>query len=500
MAVNITIPDHLKALATKAAVHVGGWADLNGVTTMHGKAEQAAASPHADLIKQLRALKTPEEKLLAVKQFAADTTMASPEQAAQFVPNYIHAATALLNDADIRRVMDPALVERIGKEPKAAGIIAADMKGLVIADPTAAAAGKTWLAQNQPGKSWNAQTAGDYFRQLPPNSQPVIQVTISNDDMSKLPPEVRGQLNLDYAVLYHPLFHPATTELPNTHNAQFFNATYDRLREGEVMTLANGSYQGVQMQDFQGGTMRFGIDEDKNGKSVEYTTRIQGLDVRGQHAAMEIGGLTTIDGMKVDANTHILNLQAEPNATIMNADLSEATISMASHLQGTRWQNVTFNGTVLHGVDLSGATLTNVAFNNVTKETLQGLNLAGASLTNVSINGEKLTPELAARYQINIEGTRSLAQAGAKIETPQVLTSYETISALNQAGQAISAGKFDIAQRFQEKAAAITVAEVSPHDDFSKALPVALPNLKAPAKAENVDMGAYTRAPARGGK
>jgi uncharacterized protein YjbI with pentapeptide repeats len=235
---------------------------------------------------------------------------------------------------------DPAISQAVGNNPATAAQTAADMTGLII------------------GKKDSG-----------------IQVTLSDADIQNMPPEVKNHLTLEDCVLYHPCFHPASTELPNTHNATFHDAEFRELGKDQVVTLDNGRYEGVRFTDIKDGT-------------IVVDARVDGLDISGVRAELHMSGNSVVNGMSVDKRTDILKLEAAPGATIMHANLGDATISMASSLRETVWQNVQFNGTGLRDVDMTGATLAAVTFENAD---VQDLNLSGAKLTNVIINGELIS-------------------------------------------------------------------------------------------------------------
>ena len=451
--------------------------------------ELAAGMTEQNLSQQLSTISDPTLRLTALRQYVANQVTASPDLSQHFIKNQQAMMQAYLQRPEISQALspeDPAYAVKIQQQ---APITAANMSGIVI------------------GQKGSGQ-----------------QVTLSDADIQELPYDVRQHLTLEDCTLYHPCFHPASTELPHTHNATFHDAEFIGLADGQHVMLDNGSYDGVKFSDIKGGTIEVGGHHSR--------TRVENLDISGISANLVVHGNCTVDGMKVDDKTNILNFQLGHHATVMNADLSEATISMASKLDHTNWQNVTFNGTVLHGVDMHGAKLTNVNFNHADEKTLAGLNLHGATLNDVRINGQLLTPELAQQFHIDTSGahfhySRAAQQemqqarqpapapeapkpivpsAEARISTPAVAApdttlSYTQFATAIQAALATGAGHYEAAATLKVKAEALAPThEVSHHDDFSKALPASLPNAKPASPDQSFDRSAYNGGSRAAGK
>ena len=379
---------------------VGPWAYLN---VQGPKVPTAPAAAEKDIGSTLATMKDPAAQLLALKQYAADQVMGDPEQSKHFLKHYVAQLDRLMQRDEVRAQLDPQLVT-ILTDPNPsearqnqAGMIKGDMKGLVIADPKITAQGKSWAAANN--VTWNAKAATQFMSTLSPaEAKAARQVTLSDDDIKNLPLEVREHLTLDDAVLYHPLFHPATTDLPNTTQAEMFHAVFRDLGDDKVINLSEGVYHGASFENVTDVTIRIGIDE--NGKNQ--LTRIEDFNISGVHATIEMGSMATIDRMEVDERTRILKFDMQPGATVSNAHISEATISMASELQGTNWNNVTFAGTSFSGVDLHGASFANAVFEGAE---LSAADFSGATFKgSLSIDGKQFDNEKEIQQELVRQG------------------------------------------------------------------------------------------------
>lgn len=398
MAMNL---NHVLAQAVgPLAQAVGPWAYLN---VQGPKAPTAPAAAEKDIGSTLATMKDPAAQLLALKQYAADQVMGDPEQSKHFLKHYVAQLDRLMQRDEVRAQLDPQLVT-ILTDPNPsearqnqAGMIKGDMKGLVIADPKITAQGKSWAAANN--VTWNAKAATQFMSTLSPGeAKAARQVTLSDDDIKNLPLEVREHLTLDDAVLYHPLFHPATTDLPNTTQAEMFHAVFRDLGDDKVINLSEGLYHGASFENVTDVTIRIGIDE--NGKNQ--LTRIEDFNISGVHATIEMGSMATIDRMEVDERTRILKFDMQPGATVSNAYISEATISMASELQGTNWNNVTFAGTSFSGVDLHGASFANAVFEGAE---LNAADFSGATFKgSLSIDGKQFDNEKEIQQELVRQG------------------------------------------------------------------------------------------------
>lgn len=212
-------------------------------------------------------------------------------------------------------------------------------------------------------------------------------------------------------------FHPAGTLMPSGENriartdgAIFKNVTFDGLQDGDDVSFV-GKFENVAFVNIKGGTIH-----------IPDGTQVDGINIRGAHAAMEIGKAFI---NKLDATgAHIIVLNAAPEAEISHSTFDGSTIAMPSKLQRTKWNDVTFRNANLVDVDLSNARLTGVTFDSTD---IKRTNFRSATLDNVSFKG------------INIQ---DLNLEGAEIRENVVINgrNYNTVQEFKLAQQMASAG------------------------------------------------------------